>query len=54
MQNEKQSGRLKNELVRTVPMRRMGTPDEVAKVVLFLASNDSSYITAKDRFAILK
>ena len=28
-----------------VPMKRMGTPDDVAGVVSFLISNDSSYVT---------
>jgi 3-oxoacyl-[acyl-carrier protein] reductase len=28
-----------------VPMRRFGTPDEVADAVLFLASRHASYIT---------
>jgi NAD(P)-dependent dehydrogenase (short-subunit alcohol dehydrogenase family) len=28
-----------------VPMKRLGTPQEVAKAVAFLASDDASYIT---------
>lgn len=32
-------------LVSTIPMGRMAAPDEIAKVALFLASDDSSFIT---------
>lgn len=34
-----------NYIQATVPMQRWGSPEEVAKVVLFLASSDSSYLT---------
>lgn len=34
----------------TVPLGRFGTPDEIAKAVVFLASGDSSYITGTELF----
>ena len=39
-----------NQFVATVPMGRVGTPDEVAKAAVFLASDDSSYITGTELF----
>jgi NAD(P)-dependent dehydrogenase (short-subunit alcohol dehydrogenase family) len=49
-QNKKQLEQFKTNFVSTVPLGRTGSPDEVAKVVSFLASDDSSYITGIELF----
>jgi len=36
---------LRRQLVATVPMGRMGLPEEIAKAVLFLASGEASFVT---------
>jgi len=40
----------KKNIVTTVPMGRMGDPDEIAKAAVFLASDDSSYVTGVELF----
>ena len=49
-QNEEQSELFKKNIINAVPMKRMGNPDEVAKVVSFLASDESSYVTGIELF----
>lgn len=41
------SEELRKEWAKTIPLRRCGTPEEVANVALFLASDLSSYVTGQ-------
>ena len=41
---------IKGSMVTSVPLGRMGTPDEIASVVSFLASEDSSFIAGIELF----
>jgi NAD(P)-dependent dehydrogenase (short-subunit alcohol dehydrogenase family) len=41
---------VKNLLKAGVPLDRLGTPDEIARAVLFLASDDSSYVAGIELF----
>jgi 3-oxoacyl-[acyl-carrier protein] reductase len=42
---EKLDEKIKEKLINTIPSGKMGSVSDIAKVVLFLASKESDYIT---------
>jgi NAD(P)-dependent dehydrogenase (short-subunit alcohol dehydrogenase family) len=42
--------KMKDDLAKTVPLGRLGDPDEIAKAVAFLASDEASYISGVELF----
>jgi NAD(P)-dependent dehydrogenase (short-subunit alcohol dehydrogenase family) len=50
IQNEEQIKQFIASQVATIPLGRMGDPDDVANVVSFLASDESSFITGIELF----
>jgi NAD(P)-dependent dehydrogenase (short-subunit alcohol dehydrogenase family) len=43
-------GALREVMIANTPMHRMGEPEEIARAVLFLASDEASFITGVDLF----
>lgn len=41
------SDEVKEEFFRSIPLKRMGSPDDVASAVVFLASDNAAYITGQ-------
>jgi 3-oxoacyl-[acyl-carrier protein] reductase len=44
---DKLSDEQKNKLAEMIPLGRLGTPEDVAKVVGFLCSQEANYITGQ-------
>jgi NAD(P)-dependent dehydrogenase (short-subunit alcohol dehydrogenase family) len=50
MRTEGVGEQIKASLVGSVPLGRLGTPDEIARTAVFLASDDGSFVTGTELF----
>ena len=48
--NDEQIEQMRLQAAAAAPLGREGTPDDIAKAVVFLVSDDSSYITGIELF----
>jgi NAD(P)-dependent dehydrogenase (short-subunit alcohol dehydrogenase family) len=48
--NSGQAEEMKSSFITSVPLGRMGTADEIARAAVFLASDDSSFVTGTELF----
>jgi len=48
--NDEELAQIRAGLTASVPLGRIGTPDEIAKAVVFLASDDSSFVAGVELF----
>ena len=39
---------IRNQIIKGIPVGRLGKPDEIAKLVCYLASDDASFITGSN------
>ncbi|MBD0380392.1 3-oxoacyl-[acyl-carrier-protein] reductase [Paenibacillus sedimenti] len=44
---DKLSAEMRDHMLKQIPLERLGQPDEIAKVVRFLASDDAAYMTGQ-------
>jgi 3-oxoacyl-[acyl-carrier protein] reductase len=44
---DKLTDELRSNMLKSIPLERLGQPEEIAKVVRFLCTNDSSYMTGQ-------
>ena len=44
---EKLDDQRKDEILNSIPMNRIGTPKDLSSAIIFLASQESSYITGQ-------